>query len=193
MRVIRAYDLCYPEGVLRGDDVYVEIGACRGKFLLKSELLNDLNTYHLIEPQKDLCASLHNRFPQPHVRIHNLAIDDRDGVGNFAVVKDAPESSSFYQNGKDQTIETQTLETWMDRENIDHIRFLAMNCEQSEYDIIRHSGLVDVDFVAIEFHPGKSGIDTAGFLKYRLPNFETLAMFRQGEPYNVWLGKNRNA
>ncbi len=77
---------------------------------------------------------------------------------------------------------------------VDRVRLLVMNIEQSEDSLFKENGKLfeNVDFISCEFHPGKSEINTKDFVEEHLSSrFETLGIYRKGEPYNVWVGKRR--
>ena len=198
--VRRAFDLCYLEGILRPKDVYVEIGAHRARFLAESALLAPDKMYLLYEPSPAAAAYLRKKFEHVvNVHVHQQAVsgdrtsaelfvddDYHKGIGNTlfpGVLADA----------KAIAVSVVSLADVLESNQIDRIRLLAINAEQAEYEILRSPPVVleRVDYITCEFHPGKSGVDTLGFIEKHLPQFETLALLRCGEPYNIWLGRSR--
>ena len=197
MRIFEAYDMLSIEGVMRPGDVYMEIGAHKGRFLEASGLLRTDCRYVLFEPNflvsQDIVTSLIARgFP---VTLTGAAIwsdmaykdyhaDSSEGQGNTLVAGVHPCIC---------TVQAITLEQALDRDNIARVRFLAINAEQAEYEILKSPAMDRVDYVTVEFHPGKSGIDTKAFVAEHLPQFETLKFGREGDAYNQWLAKNKAA
>ena len=197
MKIKRAHDLCYPEGVLRGGDVYLEIGACKGKFLEQSKLFNRHNTYHLCEPLPDMAAKLRAKFRRKeNAHVHELAVSNDNGNQAFWRTANTVGSTLFGGDGEPLDVQTITLSRaiqWWGSGPEHSIRLLAINAECAEYHILPGCPeLAAVDWITVEFHPGKSQIDTRCFIERYLDfRFETAAFLRDGDPYNIWLGRNR--
>lgn len=205
MSIFEAYDMFAVADVMRPGDVYLEIGAHRGQFFKASGLLRHGCRYFFYEPgdvRDELVKSLRQiadevNAGQPlgtetildvyHEAIWSSAgsmtyhVDASEGQGNtLAIGVHTP----------NREVKVMTLEQVLWRHNIERVRFLAMNAEQAEYEILRSPAMDRVDFVTVEFHPGKSRIDTRAFVREHLPQFETLKFGREGDAYNQWLGRN---
>ena len=196
MKITRAYDLAYPEGVLRGGDVYVEIGCHKGRFLEESGLFNPTNTYHLVEPQPSFIKALGKRYRHnSNVNLHPVAIATQDGEAELWIVPGGCGSSLHYKERAEGSVAVRTITLAMLMSWTGGARFLAVNAEGAEYSILHdRAALERVDYMAVEFHPGYSGFDTRKFVEANLAaQFETLAFLRDGDPYNIWVGRAHNA
>jgi len=195
MKTKRAHDLAYPVGVLRGGDVYMEIGAHEGKFLDKSKLLNAKNIYHLFEPLPEMARKLREKYRRHEsVHVHELAVGPDNGKQAFYRTSSLV-GSTMFGDGDEMEVQTITLARaleWYGNGPEHRVRFLAINAECAEYHFLPGVDLRSVDYITIEFHPGKSKIDTKCWIERYLDHrFETIGFWRDGQPYNVWLGKNR--
>jgi FkbM family methyltransferase len=187
-----AYDMFSISDIMREGDVYMEIGAHVGRFLDASKLLRNGCKYHLFEPGnwqylKDKYSSngydisvypeavwTENRPMQYHK-------DSGMGQGNTLVSGVHPAVES---------VMAITLQQAMDKCG-KAIRFLAINAEQAEYELLKLDAINNAEFITCEFHPGMSKISTVEFVNEFLPQFETLKLGRMGDPYNQWIGKRR--
>ena len=202
MPTIRRYsDLSCFQGILRGGDNYVEIGAHHARFLTCSGLLNPTNVYDLYEPSPAACRYLRQKFADMrHVHVHQEAVANSRGVLAFFVNDELNLGvgnticAEVLLGARPISVKTVTLGDVFASCGIDRIRLLAINAEQAEYKILMDPDkLLDrVDYITCEFHPSKSGIDTHGYLAAYLRQFETLTLMRQGEQYNIWFGRNRS-
>jgi hypothetical protein len=193
MNFRRCHDLYCIPGILRPGDVYLEIGAFRGNFFAESGYLLEQPeaTFHLYEPMRLAVELLRQRFP-PEVEIHDEAVWVREPVDFIWHDADQGQGNTlcmgiFQKSG--QRVKTALPSTVMQRVG-GKVRFLAMNAECAEYPILSDPAIRGVEFATVEFHPGKTGIDTVEFLRKNLAGWETMAFDRAGEPYNVWLGHN---
>lgn len=131
----------------------VDIGANRGQIaLFLCRLFCDL-PIHLVEPIPDNCDFVKKKLARfPTVRVHQLAMSDRNGTSKFRIA-DFHESSSLFSNtGPDASahsghttqlvvdIETERLETWCERNGIDHISCMKIDAQGSEYAILKGAG-----------------------------------------------------
>lgn len=194
-KTFEAYDMFSVEDVMREDDLYVEIGAHRGRFLTESKLLRAACRYRLYEPNPRERTLLDALFHGYDVVVYPEAVwgkpgsfayfvDDHEGQGNTLV-------SGVHEARAPYRVPAITLAQVVDRHG--PIRFLAVNAEQAEYEILRSPAMARVDYVTVEFHPGKSGIDTKAILREVLPTFETLCFGREGDAYNQWVGRRKGA
>lgn len=190
-KIFEAYDMFSIADVMRTGDVYMEIGAHKGRFLENSGLLRDDCKYLLYEP-----GPVKAELGQKYVARKNVIVlpeaiwstegeqpyhtDTSEGQGNTL-------ASGVHTLGG--CVRTITLEQAFLRHGIDTLRFLAINAEQAEYEILKSPAMARVDFVTVEFHPGKSGINTREFVREHLPRFETLKFGREGDAYNMWLAR----
>jgi hypothetical protein len=195
MNILKGYDNFYPEGVMRPGDVYVEIGVSRAKFLTETGLLRDDCTYHLFEPTP--FQMLDSRFCTPNVHIHENLIWSTRRLLDFWI---SPPGENQDSNGvvvppagPCQTLKLYAI-TLQDAYRNYGIpprhRFLVLNCEGAEYEILKSP--VEADFVAVEFHEHKTEVHTASFLEeYMLKQYRTLRLHERGDGYTHWLGERR--
>jgi hypothetical protein len=200
VKIFEAYDMLTIEHLVRPGDVYVEIGAHRGQFFRQSGvlILQGGGTYHLYEPgpvraelEETAAAAMRGRLGD--VKVWPEAVwFHGDGMPYYAAGGEGQGNGLVAPGGEIPMIDivpTVTLETVVARA-AGRVRFLAMNAEQAEYAILRSRSMAYIEYATVEFHPGKSGIDTKQFIRQYLPDWETLQFGREGEAYNQWLGRN---
>jgi hypothetical protein len=198
MNILKGYDNFYPEGVMRPGDVYVEIGVSRAKFLTETGLLRDDCTYHLFEPGPVSFAALQQRFvDDSHVYIHQEMIWSVRQPRKFWI---APPDEVQDSNGAvvpptgPCTLLMMYAITLADAYRIYTIptrhRFLVLNCEGAECEILKSP--IEADFVAVAFHEHKTQIRTSPFLEeYMLKQYRTLRLHERGGGYVYWLGERK--
>ena len=197
MKIFEAYDMFSIEHVMHPNDVYFEIGAHRGKFLKASKLFRSGCRYFFYEPgdiRNELESFLKKyRIPGAQVTICSEAIWSSEGEFDYYADVKEGQGNTLVEgvHPKNKKVKAITFERALARYEINRVRFLAINAEQAEYEILKSSAMDRVDFVTCEFHPGKSGISTLDFIREHLPGWETLKFGRAGEAYNQWLGRRR--
>jgi len=199
----RVYDFLMFDGILRPNEIYVEIGAHRARFLRESGLLNVPAFFYLIEPNPEAmawliqwrraCSNRHRIF------LSCVAVASPPATATPIALQtpEADEGACQLTYRPDVPVENRVTVGCRPLADIiagpERIRFLAINAEQAEYEILKSPSLARCDFVTVEFHPGKSGIDTREFFnEYLADTFRLVAFARDGEPYNILLVENKH-
>ena len=129
-----------PEYQPRERDVIIDVGAHIGTFSLLAARKVRHGHVHAIEASQDTFNFLRinvalNRCE--NVTVHHLALTDRNGTctlfhdtGNWghSVVSAAAATS--------ETVESATLETFLQRNRIERCQFMKLNCEGAEFPIL---------------------------------------------------------
>jgi len=127
----------------------LDVGVNRGTIALYlCRLFSDL-PIHLIEPIPAQCEYITERFSRfPTVKVHQLALSDRNGTADFHLADHTGSSSLFAnegdlsaQNSKHNTIENfevevQTLDTWCENNDVNHISCMKIDAQGAEHSIL---------------------------------------------------------
>lgn len=128
----------------------LDIGVNRGTIALSlARLYSDL-PLHLIEPIPAQCRFLEDRFARfPTLRVHQLALSDRNGRAEFHIA-DHTGSSSLYTNSGDEaarhsthataqtiTVDLARLDDWATAQGISHIACMKIDTQGSEFSILQ--------------------------------------------------------
>jgi FkbM family methyltransferase len=132
------------------DGVVLDVGVNRGTIALYlARLYSDL-PIHLIEPIPEQCRYLENRFKRfPTLKVHQLALSDRNGTSEFHVA-DHVGSSSLYTNSGNEasrhsthvtaetiTVDLARLDDWAAAQGISHVSCMKIDAQGSEYAILK--------------------------------------------------------
>jgi len=140
-------DINYANHLVPGD-VVVQIGANDGvvceEYGLRNLILDKEFIVHLIEPVKEQFVKLQNNYSQAHSQItfHNLAIWDRCGQKELIIHGPSDTESSFVlhdssnSNNTQELVEVQTIDVFLQKNNIFHIDGLFLDVEGVEDVII---------------------------------------------------------
>jgi FkbM family methyltransferase len=157
--------------VLRGSDIFIDIGGNEGYFTIVASSLAPTGQIHCIEPQSRLQPILAENIRINNSRsiiIHPVAISDVDDqVRLFLRPSTNTGASSMFRHWKlgatSETVPTLTLDTFFEMNTLDRVRLLKVDCEGAEYlvvhgakSVLRHQAF---DFIAMEYHPSICGID----------------------------------
>lgn len=175
--------------------VVVDVGGNMGYFGLYTFLRKPLATVYSFEPVptnfKFLTAH-QKAHPQFNWIAYNQAMADREGTMDFYYNDhDSPEgidtaASLFSSENIDSvtsdhhkiTVETQTLAGWIDKQKIETIDLLKLDCEGAEYSIIYtlpESYFSRIKLIAADVHPMKAANE----------NIDALAQFLSGKGYKI--------
>jgi FkbM family methyltransferase len=112
---------------------------------------------HVFEPCREFFAGIVKRFEQdPMIWPYNIALEDRDYEAELWVQND---STSIHHKFGDQreTIRVRDIVPFIGAFKLTHIDLLKMNCEGSEYPILKRlhtSGWLEkIRNIAVQFHP----------------------------------------
>lgn len=135
------------------DEIIIDIGSNVGDTAL--EFAYDGLTVYGFEPVKRLYeTSLKNLELNPHLKdkinIYNYGVSYKSGT----ITIDSMESTSLYTDSNDSyDIEVITIKDILNKFNIKP-KFLKMDCEGCEFDIIRNTDLSNFDEIILEHHAG---------------------------------------
>lgn len=163
----------YSHAKINKGDVIVDIGAHIGTFSIQAgHKTGKTGTVFAYEPMPDTFDILQKNIVanslQDVVIPHQLGISKNEGCRKFNIFKDdgklCSQSCSFYQNQSDviganenETIivECITLDSIFERNNLNWIDFLKIDCEGEEYDLIFNTSdiyLKKIGQMCIEYH-----------------------------------------
>jgi FkbM family methyltransferase len=129
--------------------VVLDIGVNRGTMAIHlARLYSDLPV-HLIEPIPAQCTYVTERFARfPTVRVHQLALSDRNGMAEFHIADHVGSSSLLtndsaeaQQNSSHFTTQTiavklARLDDWCAAEGISHVACMKTDAQGSDYAIL---------------------------------------------------------
>lgn len=143
-------------------DTIIDIGAHIGVFSIYAAELNKTGKIYAFEPFIDNFRILENHKiinNKENLFIYNKGISDREGIQTLYLSPDNNTGghSLHLKNHSDKKIEieTMTLSDFCDREKINKIDFLKMDCEGAEFEILKYDETVlqKVNKIVMECHP----------------------------------------
>lgn len=139
---------------VKENDVVVDIGASVGAYCI-SILDQKPKTVYCVEPSKKLLKSLLKNCSE---KIFDF--DENPLVlVNKAIVENQQDKVNIF--GGDEEYSTITFKDLINKNSIDHINFMKIDCEGGEYNIFNEDNidflLNNVDFIAMETHLNYSG------------------------------------
>jgi FkbM family methyltransferase len=150
----------YGVNVNNGDTV-IDVGAHIGMFSVYAAHLNPngkvysfepfIENYNLLVRHKEINA-LNN------LHIYNNAVSNTEGTQTLHIASENSGGHSlkeFDMNGKSVNIETINLSRFCEKNNINKINFLKLDCEGAEYEILFDDEKIlnKVDKIIMEVHP----------------------------------------
>lgn len=142
--------------LLNDEIVVVDLGACKGEFINELENFFKIKKAVLVEANPTNFNTLPNKN---NYILYNMAISkNNDEVISFYEDLNSPYNGSKifnYFNGVEHKIKTITLETLMEKNNIDYIDILKIDIEGSEYEIlpsISDECYSKIKQITVEFH-----------------------------------------
>jgi len=150
--------------------VFIDVGANIGNWTKKLLSHKDDIVVHLFEPAPHTYQSLLRNLSEPiktgRLFPNNCAIGQKEGLRPFYYYEDSPSWSTFYRRPKVEkqynfkppklfSVRTTTLDTYSKLLNITHIRFLKIDAEGAELDVLHGAeklltqGLID--FIQFEY------------------------------------------
>ncbi len=129
------------KAVLRPDSNCIDVGAYRGTMLEPMLRRAPRGTHHAFEPIPELAEQLRTKFPS--VRIHNLALSDREGQTTFRHVLNRPAYSGLRERSYPQSdisiqvipVQTQRLDDVVSPEF--RVDFIKIDVEGGELQVLR--------------------------------------------------------
>lgn len=135
-------------------DVVVDLGANIGFFSIYS-IINGASKVYSVEASTTTYNFLINNIKKYNIETLNAAISD--GVTKDFYISERSGSSSIYNKSKNvETVNCITFDSFINKYNIEHINFLKIDIEGSEYELfnsIDPNFLVNnIDNIFLEFH-----------------------------------------
>lgn len=154
-------------GLVKKDDVVVDVGACVG-FFSCTALDYGASKVYMLEPNKELLkVCIKNTMEyvidapvSPVVPIHAAIGDDESHTKHV-----------FNVEGVDNSFPTISFSDFISKYQIDHIDYLKLDCEGGEYSILTPENLdwisKNVGHIAMEVHLRADGDSTEKFIQMR--------------------------
>jgi len=161
---------------INSNDVVIDIGAHIGLFTLyASQFCND-GTIYSFEPIKENYELLlenvkSNNLEQ--VRSFNLAVSNSNESIKLYINDDESGHSMFSQSSQSIMVNSISLKRVFDDNHIEHCNFLKLDCEGTEYEIIKNlpfEYFEKIDKIIIEYHLADSHPELLNELKEILTN-----------------------
>ncbi|MBL8030442.1 MAG: FkbM family methyltransferase [Candidatus Doudnabacteria bacterium] len=150
---------------------------------------------HAFEPSKSLANFLIQRFEKKRVKIHNLALGEKEGEMTLFAESEGSGLGSLYERNLEhagvklkpqEKIRLSTLSSFCREVGVDSIYFLKLDVEGYEFNILRGSGdlLLQKKIRFVQFEFGGTDIDARVFFKdfYLLlsPNYKIYRILKNG-------------
>ena len=142
--------------LLNNEIIVVDLGACKGEFVNELDKLFKIKKAILVEANPTNFKTLPNK---DNYTLYNMAISKKNNeIISFYEDLNSPYNGSKifnYFKGFEHKIQTITLETLMENNNIDYIDILKIDIEGSEYEIlpsISDECYSKIKQITVEFH-----------------------------------------
>lgn len=175
-----SFDDIYQTIFNKNDKITIlDIGANRGQSIIRFKNLFKNSKIHSLEPIPELCKDMSLKFQNEDIKVHNLALSNKNGYQNFYVTKNKGVSSFFkirknYSHinknskklgvSKDEWIEkeikvqTKKLDNFFIDSKIDKIGILKIDAQGAEKLILEGSENIlseqKIDIIEIEINIG---------------------------------------
>jgi len=158
----------------------LDVGAHVGAFAIFAGLYSQPGSQiFALEPSSDNFQVLqHNLSAQPFpVIAQHLALSSGDGQQDLHLHASINHSlvdqyTLSTEDARSETVNTRSLDSWMAENNIDHLDFLKLDCEGSEYAILESASagvLQRITTISMEFHdmkePSRTGLSLIKLLE----------------------------
>jgi len=173
-------------GTVEDFQTIVDIGANVGSFAVFAAQSNPAAQIYCYEPEQQNFDSLGRNIRinklEDQVSAFQCAVASDCGQRELAVTESLSNSFHMIPDGADmQTVPCTTLGEILDRNNLDRLDLLKLNCEGAEYEILEGCPISDLNRISnirLEYHNldsiHKNGQSLSGFLKgrgYRIERF----------------------
>ena len=176
-----------PEFNINKNDIVIDVGAHIGLFTLYASQFCTEGKIYSFEPMKENYELLSENIKLNNlkqVETFNLAVSNSNQKIKLYINDDESGHSMFSESTHTITVNSISLKKFFDQNNIQHCNFLKLDCEGSEYEIIKYlpiSYLQKIDKMVIEYHMADSNPELLVELKKNLSknNFkiETKTLF----------------
>jgi len=155
--------------VLRRDSCSIDVGCHRGDILKHMLKAAPEGYFYAFEPLPDFCAGLRQKFADPGIEIHQIALSDEAGEAEFNHVISNPAYSGFRRRRYDRPAETDTrIKVRMDRldDIVDthrKIDLMKIDVEGAELQVLRGAtAMLKRDQPIVVFEHGLGAADFYG-------------------------------
>jgi FkbM family methyltransferase len=154
------------KGLMRKDDVFVDVGANEGFFSVLASLASGGGRVFALEPQSRLVPVIEENLRLNGCRnatVSHLALSDRTGTATLHLQASTNTGSSGFFNARGrglgrEEVSTMKLDDYFTANHIDRVRLMKVDCEGAEKLVMEgaHATLRarTVDILAWEYHPG---------------------------------------
>jgi len=154
------------KGLLRKDDVFVDVGANEGYFSLLASLASGGGRVFALEPQSRLVPVIEENLRLNgchHVTVSHVALSNRTGTATLHLQSSTNTGSSGFFNPRSrglgrEDVPTRTLDDYFAEHRIDRVRMMKVDCEGAE-KLVMEGGRATlrgrtIEILAWEYHPG---------------------------------------
>ena len=131
--------------ILNDKSVVIDVGSNLGNFVNLVKKTNKSCFVHSIEPNKELIINQKNKFKKyNNIKFHNFAINAVNGECEFYIRKPHSHSSlnkehpdaEFNEIISVENVNTFTIESFLNEEQINEVTLLKLDSEGSDFDIL---------------------------------------------------------
>ena len=143
---------------IKTDDTVIDVGGHIGLFTLYASQFCKTGSIFTFEPEKENFELLSENISSNnlnHVKSFNLAVSNSSSSVTLYLNEDTAGHSMFSKSSQSITVNSISLKKIFDENNIDHCDFLKLDCEGSEYEIIKNlpsEYFQKIQKMVIEYH-----------------------------------------
>ena len=154
------------KGLMRKDDVFVDVGANEGYFSVLASLASGGGRVFSLEPQSRLVPVIEENLRLNGCRkatVSHLALSDKIGTATLHLQASTNTGSSGFFNSRKrglghENVPTMRLDDYFAENRIDRVRLMKVDCEGAEKLVMEGARATlsarTVDILAWEYHPG---------------------------------------
>jgi FkbM family methyltransferase len=154
------------KGLMRKDDVFVDVGANEGFFSVLASLASGGGRVFALEPQSRLIPVIEENLRLNGCRnamVSHLALSDRTGTATLHLQASTNTGSSGFFNSRGrglgrEDVSTMKLDDYFAANSIGRVRLMKVDCEGAEKLVMEGARATlrarTVDILAWEYHPG---------------------------------------
>ena len=173
---------------INDDDVIIDVGGHIGLFSLYASQFCKNGSIFTFEPMAenfDLLSENIKLNNIDNIKIFNLAVSNSNSSVKLYLNQDDAGHSMFSKSSKSVTVNSISLQQIFDNNHIEHCDFLKLDCEGSEYEIIKNLPapyFKKIKKMVIEYHMADTNPELLdeliSILKSQNYNLETKTLFK---------------
>ena len=173
---------------INDDDVIIDVGGHIGLFSLYASQFCKNGSIFTFEPMVenfDLLSENIKLNNLDNIKIFNLAVSNSNSSVKLYLNQDDAGHSMFSKSSKSVTVNSISLQQIFDNNHIEHCDFLKLDCEGSEYEIIKNLPapyFKKIKKMVIEYHMADTNPELLdeliSILKSQNYNLETKTLFK---------------